>query len=368
MRGKVYSYQTKSKGVLWGFIHDAPMSTKKRNQIRKTGYTTQREASRAMRKSITDYEAGKVELNKDLTCSDVIKLFLEYAKNEGRYAKGTISNYEGYYRNHLTMFHDMPVNKLTKVLIKDWHRELYNSGASDHVYNGCLKLLKASFYYAVDDLEVLTVNPFRKMEEIKIPRKHRHRFTTSEVSELIDTCFKVLPEYYCIFVLSVLTGMREGEYSAIKTTDILKIGKIVVDKQITWGEYKEKPKTQASLREVDISEQVMSIINWHIKTFKIKDGDFLFKADKGGKLYAKWVQRKFQKLLIACGYEPNLLRVHDLRGQYIDIMHFLGASLVHLSKQVGHSNPKVTANVYTEILDELPKQVNKKLDKLIFSK
>ena len=89
MKGKVYSYKTKNKGLQWGFVHDAPISTKKRNQIRKTGQSTEKEASSVMRKSISDYEAGKLELS-DMKVADVIQLYLDYAKNEGKREKGYI--------------------------------------------------------------------------------------------------------------------------------------------------------------------------------------------------------------------------------------------------------------------------------------
>ena len=54
-----------------------------------------------------------------------------------------------------------------------------------------------------------------------------------------------MPEFYCIFCLAVLTGMREGEYSAVRPCDIkAKENRYViyVDKQITHNEYKPRTK------------------------------------------------------------------------------------------------------------------------------
>ena len=46
----------------------------------------------------------------------------------------------------------------------------------------------------------------------------------------------------------------------------------------------------------------------------------MFKPEQGGLMYAKWIERRFTKLLTLCGYEENFCRVQDLRGQYVDIL------------------------------------------------
>lgn len=366
MKGKVYSYKTKNKGLQWGFVHDAPISTKKRNQIRKTGYSTEKEASSAMRKSISDYEAGKLELS-DMKVADVIQLYLDYAKNEGKREKGTITNYEGVFKNHLQSLKDRSVKTIKQVEIQDWQRELHNKGVSDNVFNCCVKLLKVSFNHAIE-LELLQVNPFRRLKAKQIPKKHRNRFSVEELQELFSICYSEFKDYYCIFAISVMTGMRVGEYIALQTSDInLSTNVISVSKQLTRND-RHKPKTLSSTRDVDISDKLANIIKWHIDTFDIKDGDFLFRADEGGLLYQKWVERKFKRLLILAGYDENYCRVHDLRGQYVDLMHYLNVDIEYISKQVGHSDSKITSKTYSEILKCMPVKANKALDSLIFPK
>ncbi len=366
MKGNVYSYKTKTKGQLWGYVHDAPTPTKKRNQIRKTGFATEKEASAAMRKSMIDYDAGKLELS-DMKVADVIQVYLDYAKNEGKRAKGTIANYEGVYKNHLHVLKDKSVKNIKQVEIQDWKRELYNQGVSDNVFNCCVKLLKVSFNYAIE-LELLQINPFRRLKAEKIPKKHRNRFSIEELQELFNICFSEFKEYYCLFALSVMTGMRVGEYIALQTSDInFSTNVISVSKQLTRGD-RHKPKTLSSVRDVDISDELVNILKWHIDTFNIKDGDFLFRADEGGLLYQKWVERKFKRLLILAGFDENYCRVHDLRGQYVDLMHYLDVGIEYISKQVGHSDSKITSNSYSEILKCMPVKVNKALDRLLFNK
>lgn len=371
--GKYFTNKSKTKSKWW-YVVDIPpveydrMGNPKRNQERKRGFNTKKEAEIAERQFLNSLEAGQVELNNVISLKDAIHTFLDYAKNEGKYAKGTIKNYEGYYKNHLQEIAFVQMKKLTPSLLQTWHRNLFNKGVSDHVYNGCIKLLKRACSYCIN-LKLITTNPFKDLKPIIIPPKLRNRFTTSELKEIISTCSGQMPEFYCIFCLATLTGMRLGEYSALRPCDIKKKERnyaIHVYKQITSNELKEETKTETSTRVVDISDELYNIILWHIKKYNISFDDLLFRADRGGKIYPKWIKRRFQKLLKICGYPEDFCRVHDLRGQYVDLMHMCNVPLVYISRQVGHSNPKITAKVYTQILNELPLEANKKLDAVMF--
>jgi len=58
----------------------------------------------------------------------------------------------------------------------------------------------------------------------------------------------------------------------------------------------------------------------------------MFKPEQGGLMYAKWIERRFAKLLTLCGYDENSYRVHDLRGQYVDIMHLCNVPTEYISR------------------------------------
>lgn len=92
----------------------------------------------------------------------------------------------------------------------------------------------------------------------------------------------------------------------------------------------------------------------------------MFKTESNKIVYAKWVERKFEKLLELCGFDKKYCRVHDLRGQYVDIMHLCGVPIEYISREVGHSNSVITSKVYSQILDELPRDANRKMDNVIF--
>ncbi len=329
-------------------------------------FSTKSQGEVAERNFWNEFDAGTFELNKDATLEDIVKYFLEYAKNEGKYAKGTICNYQGYLNNHFQMLKCVPVKNITPPLLQKWRRDLYTKGVSDHIFNGCIKLAKAAFNYAIE-LKQINTNPFKDIKSVTIPPKLRNRFSSDELKKIIDTCKEQFPEYYCLFILATLTGARLGEYSAIRPCDIrANLNKIYINKQITRGEEKNRTKKDASIRTIDISAKVLQIIQWHIEKYNISKDEYMFRADKGGLMYAKWIERKFERLLEACGYDRKFCRVHDLRGQYVDILHLCGVPTSYISRQVGHSDTHVTERAYTQILKELSEEANELMDKKIF--
>ena len=58
--------------------------------------------------------------------------------------------------------------------------------------------------------------------------------------------------------------------------------------------------------------------------------------------------------------------MHDLRGQYVDILHLCNVPTSYISRQVGHSNSYITETVYTQILKELSTEANELMDRKIF--
>lgn len=331
-------------------------------------YDTQKEADRIERDYISNLEKGNIELNKNATFKAVINFFIDYCEHEGRYQKGTIENYKCIHREHLNYFDEMPINKISNDIIRFWRKQAVDKGLSSYRINDCIKLLKAAFNHAISENKINT-NPFANMKKEKLPKKNRRRFSIDELGVLLKTCKENIPEYWCMFVLSCLTGARVGEYTALTVKDIdFKNYKIYIEKQYTKGELKDRNKTKESTRVVHPSITTLEIIKWHIDTFNIKTGFLFLDSTKNKPVSAKWVSRKFKKLLILCGYEENYCRVHDLRGQYVDIQHAVGTPTEQISREVGHKRTSTTSDIYTEILAEVPVEMNRRMDEKIFGK
>ena len=60
------------------------------------------------------------------------------------------------------------------------------------------------------------------------------------------------------------------------------------------------------------------------------------------------------------------MRLHDLRGQYVDLSHTLGLPVVYTSRQVGHARTSTTNDIYSSIMLEVNINAKEKIEEIIF--
>lgn len=336
-----------------------------RKQLRKSGFKTKSEALNAEQEAINKYKNKQLTLSPTKTTfKDILKLFFEHIEESGDYQLGTITNYKGYYNNHLQYFYDLRIEEISPYIIQKWLNNA-NKTKSPHVINGCRKLCKAAFNYCLN-MKMIVDNPFTAMKKAEEPKILRHRFTIEELKAVQKKCFEEFPDFYCIFCLAVFTGMRLGEYTALTVGDIyFKYNQIWVQKQYTRRELKGRTKTNGSIRIVDFSESVGKTIKWHIRRRQIFSG-LLFKGKKDNPVSPNWVNKQFDELLMACGYSKKYMRLHDLRGQYVDLLHTLGLPDVYISRQVGHARTSTTNDIYTAIMSDININAKDKIEEKIF--
>lgn len=355
--------RTLKNGYCWEFC--ITIQKQPRKQLKKSGYKTKAEAQEAEREAIEKYKNRYMPLNFEKTIFlKIINIFLEHIEKSNEYSKGTYSNYDGYKRNHLQDFYYLPLSEISPMFIQDWF-DRATSTKSPHIINGCRKLCKAAFNFAVQK-KLIKENPFLYMQKASEPEVIRKRFSIKELIEITKLCKEEMPEFFCIFCLATFAGARLGEYSAFCVEDInFESQQIEINKQYTRRELKERTKTKKSKRIIDFSYSMGVILKWHIRKYHIFSG-FLFKGKDGKPISPNWVNDKFDILLEKYGLPKNYMRVHDLRGQYVDIMHTFKIPVTYISRSVGHARTATTNDIYTRILSEVQCNAKDELEKNIF--
>lgn len=348
---------------VWEFC--ITIQKKPRKQYRKSGFKTKQLAQEAEQEAIQKYKNKKITLNIDKTTfKDILNFYFEHIEESDKYQDGTISNYKGYYNNHLQDFYYLTLPEITPYFIQKWFNKA-SKNKSPHIINGCRKLCKAAFNYCLN-MKMIVDNPFTSMEKAEEPTILRHRLSKKELKEMHIKCFKEKPNFFCIFTLAVFTGMRLGEYSALCVEDFyFNTNEIWVQKQYTRRKVKQRTKTKGSKRIVDISNSVKNVVKWHIRQNQIFSG-YLFKGKNNKPISPNWINKQFDELLILCGYPENYMRLHDLRGQFVDILHTLGLPDVYISRQVGHARTSTTNDIYTAIMQDVNINAKEKIDESIF--
>ena len=138
-----------------------------RRQLRKSGFKTKQEAQQCEYEAIQKYKNKKIKLNPEKTTfKDILSLFIEHIEVSQEYSEGTIINYKGYYKNHLQDFIYLKIDELSPYIIQNWFDKATKT-KSPHIINGCRKLCKAAFNYALK-MKLIIENPFEYDDTAKV--------------------------------------------------------------------------------------------------------------------------------------------------------------------------------------------------------
>lgn len=75
--------------------------------------------------------------------------------------------------------------------------------------------------------------------------------------------------------------------------------------------------------------------------------DYVFKWEDGKPISPDFVSRKFREILKK--YELRHIRFHDLRHSCASMLYEMGYDLKDIQEWLGHSDIKITGNIYTHL-------------------
>lgn len=316
-------------------------------------YSTKAEA----KKDLIKFENLKRQ-NKDTTYDLIFSAFLEKVKN-----KNSINTYKKYNSYHNDVFVEVLNLKYNKIDSLSWQRffDDLKIKKTPHVANDVLKFAKAAANYAIKH-NLIDYNVFEKIEKSQTPSPDINHLTLDEIRLLLSECKKIKPEFYPLLFTFIGTGAREGEIFALQKEDFNPENKtITINKQFTRGRLFLKPKTQNSNRVIYLFDELADVLKRHIKSLN-PDCPLLFPNGAGGyHNSSNFRTRFFYPLLKYCGINKRV-RVHDLRGSYIDMVLSSGLSIKFAQNQVGHSKSETTLNVYARNNDDMIKSANSKIN------
>ncbi|MEX2460856.1 MAG: site-specific integrase [Paenibacillaceae bacterium] len=172
--------------------------------------------------------------------------------------------------------------------------------------------------------------------------------------------------YHALFVMAY-TGLRLGELSSLKPTDIDEVNKqISVTKTLYDGGRIRNfglntPKTKSSIRKIDVSDTVLAILKkqdaWRTE-FKMSVRDwyweeetFIFVNDQqcpGYPAPRPQFEKRMRRSLIAAKL-PETLTPHSLRHTYTSLMAEAGVELEAIQRLLGHKSDRVTRDIYLHV-------------------
>lgn len=197
-----------------------------------------------------------------------------------------------------------------------------------------------------------------------------------------DESFPGKQWHHALFVMAY-TGLRLGELSALKPTDIdevnkqISVTKTLYDGGTVTGYGLNTPKTKSSIRKIDVSDTVLAILKKQEtgrNQFKMSVRDryydteeFIFINDQKNPGYPAprmQFENRMRRSLQAAEL-PDSLTPHSLRHTYTSLMAEAGVELEAIQNLLGHKSDKITRDIYLHVTKARKKAAVEKLDKLM---
>ncbi|WP_136808734.1 tyrosine-type recombinase/integrase [Desulfosediminicola flagellatus] len=269
----------------------------------------------------------------------------------------TLSDYQGIVVNHLkiAIFWDTPAKEITKSIIEDFLTKKRRNKALSTV-----KHIKTCISQSLDRAvgqPGVPVNPCitvklrenrRAAKKAKATKKGQY-YSEDQVEKLLETFKQHDPYYYLLALLMVRTGCRCSEVAALNWDDVdLDNRTLTIKKAYVRGKLIELTKSGED-RDVDLTPFLTS----ELRKAKLASGGsgFLFTNKAGGRIDFNNFRRRHFNKIVAKAKLP-VRRLHDLRHTYASILLKKCRDILYVQKQLGHSKPSITLDVYGHVLKD----------------
>lgn len=240
---------------------------------------------------------------------------------------------------------------------------LQASGRTTETVNNCINHLRHVFNQAVRS-EYISRNPCNAVGNIKriepAARDTIHRALSEEETTLF---FKHAQDSFYIngFKLMIQTGIRIGELGALMYADadtrqgMLHISKTITKDEIGGYIIGSTPKTDAGNRDIPMTEPIVKCIkdqrNLNRLIYADKTEKTLFRTPEGALLREYPVNREIKRICKKAGIEK--FTCHAFRATFATrFIEQRPHDYKVLSEILGHSNVKITLNLYTHVMKD----------------
>ncbi|MDD2391981.1 MAG: tyrosine-type recombinase/integrase [Bacilli bacterium] len=367
VKGKTKSGNSKQVSMMWK--PSANMTTKQ----------TEKELDRVVRDFEESITKGRF-VNSNILFKDYSNDWL-YKKQH--LAPSTYQDYKNTINRLNNEFGFCKVSEISSLMVIKFYEKLRKvgenknnsqKGLSEKTIKNIHTCLCEVFEYAIDD-EIIYKNPLKSKNfpKPKPPQKEMKFLDNNDLEQLFQEFNNLDISKKVYILLSLSTGMRVGEISALEWKDIDFENKIIkVDKTLQYisdiGIIEKQPKTNKAKRIINIEQNLLDFLceyrekqkqdiklldyYWHYdielkdekgKTF-IKKNDKLFTQFDGKPIFpdtfGKWLKR-FRKKHNLKDYTP-----HSFRHTFATISIEENQSISAISETLGHAKKSTTLDMY----------------------
>lgn len=386
-------------GSKWTFrYHIIDPKTGKRKQKETRGFDTKEDAEAEAKRILAEIEKGVFVDEKNVTFGEFVPEFLKFYKNSGK-KPGSVRVRTSRSKLLLKHFDRIKMKDITKLMYQDYLVKLKNEGYQKETIVSTHATAKLIFHRALE-FELIKMNPAKgaiipqdivTVEELESETKIPPFMEKDELKLFLKTAIDHGLDYrdYPMFLTLAYTGMRDGELCVLKWSDIdfvnktISITKTMDNEKNNTKEYNiVPPKTKSSIRVIEISDTVISVLNSHKKNQNIvkmenrdvwHDGNFVFTKGGGRSTYfgypfmQKDIGARMLRLLKIAGLNTELTP-HSLRHTHTSLLAATKkVSLETIQERLGHKDDDTTRLIYLHITKDLKREASQEFDGIMGS-
>jgi integrase len=276
---------------------------------------------------------------------------------KARLAPKTRERYDGILRNYLLpAFGSMPLARLKRPMIKEWFADLDTTPATARK----IQIVLSSILSEGVELGLLRDNPAAKLKLATPLRREMTVLTPTEIRQLADAIQR--PADRLAVYVAAYTGVRAGELWALQRKHVdLDQAKLIVERTLTSESgnlvFRNATKTDGSRRVISLPAFLVNMLRNHLATLDKDPTTLIFsspggangrKAGAGGPVRHELFRRRVFAPAVRAALPPekHSLRWHDLRHTCASLLIHGGASILLVSKRLGHASTTTTMDRY----------------------
>jgi integrase len=259
---------------------------------------------------------------------------------------------------------DVQLNKLTSGYIR---QQILKANIPPVTANEYLDKWKACLRWGYENDFIEDFGVIQKLKKFKEETSRKERIEdkyleTDEMKKLLESMNdKPRNKLFTEFLL--LTGMRIGEVIALDLDDISD-GYIHVSKNYDVNnDIITTPKTKDSIRDIFIQQELADLLK-EIEDFmqnqQVNYGyeptKYLFTSHLGKRMSYDYYRQYLKAKSIEVLGRP--ITAHALRHTHTSMLAAQGVPIETISRRLGHSNSKITREVYMHVMEELKQKEN----------
>ena len=321
-----------------------------------------RNAEKFLREQISLYERAEGGIVSDTLFADFVNVWLESVKK-----RVDIITYQGY--EQLAKAHVIPYFRDKKIRLQDMQREDIQrfidvksvSGRIDETGGLSARTLRLLGNVINQTLKEATIknllycNPFQSIDMPAVERREPTFYSAERMEQFLEAIKN--ERLYVLVKITAFYGLRRSEVLGLQwknidfEQDTLKIAHTVV--RVKNVVMKDKTKNKSSYRIFPLTPEIKNLllaekcrqeINRKLYGQNYDNNPYVFVWEDGTLYRPEYITKTFNKLLKKYQFPP--IRFHDVRHSCASILLSRGFHLKDVQEWLGHSDIKMTANVY----------------------